>query len=241
MTTVRRAELSESNEPSYYEIALTNRQVLVSFVVLLSCVLAAFVSGVWLGRKSDGGVPTGEEQLASAEALPADLEQLEEFKFPSEQQDAGTPAPPTTDTVVVEPKPRTTLAEDVGSSPPRATPPPPRPSPPPPRATPPPPRPAPPPPRATPPPPPAAAPPAAVAEGFVIQVLSTRDEARAKRVLGQLKQGGYPAFLSPVKVGSQVNHRVRIGPYPTRPPAENAAKEVNGKYKLDTWVTAASN
>ena len=207
MTTVRRVELSEPNEPSYYEIALTNRQVLVSFVVLLSCVLEAFVSGVWLGRKSNGAMPSGEEQLASAEALPADLEQLEEFKFPSEQQEASAPAQATAESVVVEPKPRTTLAEDVGSSPPQATPPPPRPSPPPPRPSPPPPRPAPPPPSPAPPPPratpppPAAAPPAAVTEGFIIQVLSTRDEARAKRVLGQLKQGGYPAFLSPVKVG----------------------------------------
>ncbi len=81
----------------------------------------------------------------------------------------------------------------------------------------------------------------ATAEGFVIQVLSTRDEARAKRVLSQLQKGGYPAFLSPVQVGTQVNHRVRIGPYTTRPPAEKAAEEVNGKYKLDTWITAASN
>ncbi len=72
-------------------------------------------------------------------------------------------------------------------------------------------------------------------------MLSTRDEARAERVLGQLRQGGFPAFLSPVKVGTQVNHRVRIGPYPTRSPAEKAAREVNNKYKLDTWVTAASN
>ena len=72
-------------------------------------------------------------------------------------------------------------------------------------------------------------------------MLSTRDEARAKRVLGQMRQGGYPAFLSPVQVGTQVNYRVRIGPYSTRPPAEKAAQAVNSKYKLDTWITAASN
>ncbi len=72
-------------------------------------------------------------------------------------------------------------------------------------------------------------------------MLSTRDEARAKRVLGQLGKGGYPAFLSPVQVGAQVQFRVRIGPYATRPPAEKAAQEVNRKYKLDTWITAASN
>jgi cell division protein FtsN len=44
--------VSEPHEPSYYEIALTNRQVVVAFVILLTCVLAAFVSGVWVGRES---------------------------------------------------------------------------------------------------------------------------------------------------------------------------------------------
>ncbi len=228
--------MSDPQDQSYYEIALTNRQVLVSFVVLLACVLAAFVSGVWLGRKSSVQAAAGESQIASADAGAGDLEQLEEFKLLSERRedgeiDAGATAP------------ETTLAEDIGSAPPprQASPPPPRQaSPPPPRqASPPPPAS---PPKATAPPPPTATAAAdAAAEGFVIQVLSTRDEARAKRVLGQLRQGGYPAFLSPVQVGTQVNHRVRIGPYSTRPPAEKAAREVNRKYKLDTWITAASN
>jgi DedD protein len=44
--------VSESHEPSYYEIALTNRQVVVAFVILLTCLLAAFFSGVWIGRES---------------------------------------------------------------------------------------------------------------------------------------------------------------------------------------------
>ena len=246
--------MSDSQEQSYYEIALTNRQVMVSFVVLLACVLAAFVSGVWLGRKGSDPAPASEVQVASTDAEPGDLAQLEEFKLLSERREDGDLA-----TGAVESGSGTTLAEDVGSKPPprRAPPPPRQSSPPPPRQTsPPPPRPAPPPPprQASPPPPPprqtspppprpAPPPPAAteVTEGFVIQVLSTRDEARAKRVLGQLRQGGYPAFLSPVQVGTQVNHRVRIGPYSSRPPAEKAAREVNRKYKLDTWITASSN
>jgi DedD protein len=44
--------VSEPHEPSYYEIALTNRQVVVAFVILLTCLLAAFFSGVWIGRES---------------------------------------------------------------------------------------------------------------------------------------------------------------------------------------------
>ena len=31
--------MTEPREPSYYEIALTNRQVLVAFVLLLACVV----------------------------------------------------------------------------------------------------------------------------------------------------------------------------------------------------------
>ena len=36
------------HEPSYYEIALTNRQVVVAFVILLACLLAAFFSSLSL-------------------------------------------------------------------------------------------------------------------------------------------------------------------------------------------------
>jgi DedD protein len=44
--------VAETHEPSYYEIALTNRQVIVAFVLLLTCILGAFFSGVWIGREA---------------------------------------------------------------------------------------------------------------------------------------------------------------------------------------------
>jgi len=43
--------VSEPHEPSYYEIALTNRQVVVAFVILLVCLLSAFFSGEGPGRE----------------------------------------------------------------------------------------------------------------------------------------------------------------------------------------------
>ena len=43
--------MNADHESSYYEIALTNRQVLTIFVVLLTCLVAAFLSGVWIGRR----------------------------------------------------------------------------------------------------------------------------------------------------------------------------------------------
>ena len=84
-------DVGGSHEPSYYEIALTNRQVVVAFVILLTCVVAAFFSGVWIGRES---AARAQERLALlARANPADGgnaaadkskqegQALQEFKF----------------------------------------------------------------------------------------------------------------------------------------------------------------
>jgi SPOR domain len=84
-------DVGGSHEPSYYEIALTNRQVVVAFVVLLTCVVAAFFSGVWIGRES---AARAQERLALlARANPVDGanaaadrgkqegQALQEFKF----------------------------------------------------------------------------------------------------------------------------------------------------------------
>jgi hypothetical protein len=74
-------------EPSYYEIALTNRQVVVAFVILLVCLLSAFFSGVWIGRGGgdrNGAEPVG--QLARATPPePTEGRNLEELKFFSDE------------------------------------------------------------------------------------------------------------------------------------------------------------
>jgi len=83
-------DVGGSHEPSYYEIALTNRQVVVAFVILLICVVAAFFSGVWIGRES---AARAQERIAllgrgnvAADANAADKgkqegQALQEFKF----------------------------------------------------------------------------------------------------------------------------------------------------------------
>ena len=48
--------MSDSHDQSYYEIALTNRQVMSIFVVLLICILLSFLGGVWLGRDAGASV-----------------------------------------------------------------------------------------------------------------------------------------------------------------------------------------
>ena len=85
-------EASESREPSYYEIALTNRQVLVAFVLLMVCMVVAFFSGVWIGRGSGPRAQATTAASSSASTEPP----VAEFKFFSEGTQQGRkslPAP----------------------------------------------------------------------------------------------------------------------------------------------------
>jgi DedD protein len=284
--------MSRSREPSYYEVALTNRQVMVAFAVLLACVLGAFLAGVWVGRSAE---PPGLE-MASA-ATPAEPEKA---AAPSLDLFAGedpqAPGGGREQTLDPSPRPGTRLAEDFGATgegvpaadampaaaetagspegkadearaaapagpangtrPPgwrqrqrvareaerlsqefereTATPPPvpdrapqaggaaspAEPTEPAPRRS----------------PAPAAAPGGDVA--LVVQVLSSRDQAKARETLSLLQDGGYPATLSTLEQADQVLYRVRLGPYRDRPSAERAADEVRRKFKLDTWITS---
>ena len=55
----------EGDTGGYYEIALTNRQVVVAFIILLVCLLSAFFSGVWIGREGTAARVAGaaEDQI----------------------------------------------------------------------------------------------------------------------------------------------------------------------------------
>ncbi len=134
------------HEPSYYEIALTNRQVVVAFVILLACLLAAFFSGVWIGR---GGIELRHDQMVRA-TPPAQTtpegHTLEELKFFTDRQNkkgkenraedksdrsdkstetvaAPAPVPTADDAQESRPKPASTLQQDLqpSSSPPSSS------------------------------------------------------------------------------------------------------------------------
>ena len=246
--------MSDQEEPSYYEIALTNRQVLVAFVILLGCMLAAFFAGVWVG-KGNGAPPP---QVATTSPT-QDEDPLRKFSF-FEQGDngsqpaaqgsapAGQQAPPPA-ARPQEPPPPANL-DDLGGQdlddddepPPVDLDEEPEPEPPPPAQT------------APPPPPPATPdgprglprttarrpPPEPTGKELFIQVFSTQDQEQASRVRRRLNDSGYSAFLSPVEVDNRTMYRVRIGPFVERADAERVAGQVKEGFKLDTWITSSN-
>lgn len=236
--------MPERHEHSYYEIALTGTQMVVAFVLVLACLLAAFFAGVYVGR--DGSLPAVMAQTdANAEAPPAEETEggaePDAFDFFSEGEPEEAPTPPRE--IAEQANPNTTLLEDVDGEPrPRqeaqAEPPAEAPA------------------REAEPPQPAAgeqqepqpqgpveqqeSAPAATAEsgaGLVIQVFSSDSYEQAQQVLERLRGGGMPAFLSPVEVNNRTMHRVRVGPYSERARAEEIAQRVRRDYQLDTWIT----
>ena len=218
--------MSQSHEPSYYEIALTNRQVLIVFVVLLICVVASFFSGVWVGQRDapPPGMILAQEGATEPAAETKEGSAVGELHFFSDEESAQEEGPSLAE-IADEPQPDTTLLEDLGggeaepeasvaASEPRAL------SPAPTETT-----------------LESAASQVPATGGYVIQVFSSADEVQARKLLAQLTDGGYPAFLSPVDVGSQTMMRVRIGPYSQLANAETVAERIRREFRLDTWVT----
>jgi DedD protein len=245
--------LTNSHEPSYYEIALTNRQVVVAFVILLLCLVSAFFSGLWIGRESSA---RAQEQIVRnvppTPAAPQEGQDLDELAFFEDEQKPGSVSVETPADATPTPAQDTTLLEDFGGDPEEAAEPDPElpegrrrrggrnrnapaeggedqiaaaatPAPTPARDR----------PAAA-----AATPEPRVAAGqVVIQVFSSPELDQAEKVRDRLIGGGHKAYLSPVQVAGRTMHRVRIGPFGSRGDAQKVAEQVRKGYKLDTWVT----
>jgi len=217
-------EPSESREPSYYEVALTNRQVLIAFVALLTCLVAAFFSGVWIGR-GDPAAPRAAS--LEARATPSPEPQLDQLSFFSGREAGaragGTPELPPTQTPQPTRQPVAVPVPTAAATRPPSTP----------TAA----------PTATPtrvptPAPTRAAAPAAQGTVFV-QVYSSTNGARAREIAGELRKAGFPVVLAEAPAGGGTTYRVRVGPYPSRDQAEQAASKLRKQHRLDTWVTEA--
>ncbi len=226
--------MSPDHEPSYYEIALTNRQVVTIFVVLLTCLVAAFLSGVWIGRR-DGGERPVMASVAEAATEP-EAAQLTELNFFTDGSTAGgrgeaeskppsRPAP-ADDEPVAEPPAKAQSAPPVK---PPSAPPAKGPSSPPAKA-----------PSASPAGQPPPQPPPGSAAGRVIQVFSTIDAAQADQLVRRLGEGGYPAYLVEESLQGRTTYRVRVGPYQQEARALKIAEELRREYRLETWITSQS-
>lgn len=217
--------MNEPYEPSYYEIALTGRQVLAAFVILLVCLVAAFFSGVWIGREGGESEPD-RAQPVQAEEPESRPEELSFF----DEEPMKRPRP--LDEVAREARPGTTLREDVGgpggAEEPRGEPPGDRAEP-----------------GAEPPPPTDGeprrdpTPSGALATGdLVVQVLVSSEEGKAREILDRLQDNGFRAFLSPVADGGRTLYRVRVGPFEQRARAEEVAERLRKPpFNLETWIT----
>ena len=237
--------MTNSHEPSYYEIALTNRQVVVAFVILLLCLVSAFFSGLWIGRES--AARAARDQIVRnsppSAAVPEEGQELDELAFFEDGQKPGsgdsvpdaTPTPaPAQDTTLLEdfggeveedtepdpdlPEGRRRRGRDTADDEEEITAASPTPTPARPAA--------------------ATTPEPRIASGqVVIQVFSSPELDQAEKVRDRLIGGGHKAYLSPVQVGGRTMHRVRIGPFDSRGEAQKVAEQVRKGYKLDTWVT----
>ncbi|HUP25647.1 MAG TPA: SPOR domain-containing protein [Thermoanaerobaculia bacterium] len=253
--------MSESRERSYYEIALTNGQVLVAFGILLLCVAGAFVSGMWVARESLRDRLEAAE-LAQAVAQPDSGEASSDtFEFFGGDAGAAGGAPDRSLArieTVAEPATAPAAAATGGTPSRRAERPAARagdprvaeaprqvaaeavkdaePEPATQIAE-----------RETPPVPAAPESPAVrpapsgdraqepAAGGVVIQVFSSADETQANALIARLRADGYRAFLSPVEVDGRTMFRVRVGPYESRSAADVDAAELKRRHRVDTW------
>lgn len=213
--------MSPEHESSYYEIALTNRQVLTIFIVLLTCLVAAFLSGVWIGRGDGAAGPLQAAAVEeTAEADTASMTELNFFSDGQKSESAGKAAPPPeTRPSVTEPTEKAPPASAEAAPPPAAEPAPKSPSQEPARQ----PEPSP-----------------ATLSGRVIQVFSTIDAAQADKLVRRLGEGGYPAFLVEESLQGRTTYRVRVGPYQQEERARKIADQLRREYRLETWITTQS-
>jgi cell division septation protein DedD len=213
-------------ETGYYEVALSNRQLLGAFCLFSLVLAGAFLMGVWFAREGQALGPTRQTAAPAARGANEDLVDaevgagavLDEMKFFSEEPRPGggasaRPNPPAGST-----PPSTSAAAPI---PPPAAPVRPPPSPAPPAAN----------------TKPATTPAPGPGAPVHVQVFSSPDAGQARRVLEQLRQAGYAAALSPIEVGNRTMHRVRVGPFRDRAEAERVAEQVKARFKLSTWIT----
>lgn len=219
----------------YYEIQLTNKQLVFYFLAGATGLILSFLAGVMVGRGVDGGSEVqvartlAEDRIVGEEPRPAPPS-AEELTYARTLEGEQTP-----EASLDRPVPRATPA-------PTATPPPATPQPTP-RATPTPRPPIQPPTtvqrRTTPPAPVAVQPRPGGRLGapgtFSIQVGAFQDKASADSIATQLKTKGFAAFVVAPKETSRL-YNVRVGSYPNRAEAERVLVKLRDQEKFQPFI-----
>lgn len=228
--------MSDSYERSYYEIALTNSQVLSALAVLLLCLLGAFVGGMWVARGNPTAPAVEAEPAAGGSTEEASAGQAAELDFFGETAEAPVERPRQAPRQTVTPV-QVAESREREPSPSASRPQPER------RET------------AARPEPEAAQAEVGTADDnansgegedrqlgslFVIQVLSSGDQSQAAKTMARLQESGYRAFISPTEVEGRRMYRVRVGPYADREQATSAEEKIKRQFRLDTWITSSA-
>ena len=84
--------MNQGHEETHYQIALTNRQVLIAFGSLLGCLFVAFFAGIWIGRGATAP-PTSSTGEGAAAEVDAAADGFEFFSRTIPLQSANLDAP----------------------------------------------------------------------------------------------------------------------------------------------------
>ncbi len=76
---------------------------------------------------------------------------------------------------------------------------------------------------------------------FAVQVGAFGEATAAERLAGQLRDKGYPVYVSPGVAAGEPRWRVRVGPLPAREQAEAHAARLKSAEQLPTWVLDESS
>jgi cell division septation protein DedD len=196
----------------YYEIQLTNKQLVFYFMAGAAGLILSFLAGVMVGRgvesSAPGGVetrPVTEERVVAEQSPAAETPAPSDYSYPqrleSDRPEEGLERPGgagRTPAATPAPAPRTATP----AATPKPTPAPALPTPPPPRAG----------------PLPKAL--ASTASGFAIQVGAFKDKASADGVVKSLRARGLPAYAMAPAGRSGGLFTVRVGVYRDRADAE---------------------
>jgi cell division protein FtsN len=212
----------------YYEIQLTNKQLVFYFMAGATGLILSFLAGVMVGRGVDAGAsevqaarPVQEERVVAEEpAKPAppsanDLTYAQRLEADKTEDVLEKPKPAATAPIVPKvtpvklPGPKAAAPAAVASSAPKPV---------------------------------AVKPSAALAQtpaaahggAFTIQVGAFKDRASADRVVARLKSKGFPASVMPAEGGGLFN--VRVGSYEARADAERVQNKLRDEEKFKPFI-----